>query len=116
MPLNRFECPLCGHYRESFKQDPKCNHGQEEEGIPVPLSSMVKILVAPQSKFLEPSNKEKGKSQLKDQKQILMQRAKDYAQNNERDDFIQGEPDKVASKARGWLREDGTKRKKIDDL
>lgn len=105
MALNKYRCPECELEFSSFKKCP----------IHCEVPSQ-KILIAPQSKFLEPSNKEKGRSQLKDQKQILMQRAKDYAQNNERDDFIQGEPDKVASKARGWLREDGTKRKKIDDL
>ena len=113
MALNQFECPLCGYVRESFRKDPKCNHNQDEEGIPIPLTPMRKLIAAPQAKFLEPTNKEHGKSQLKDQKKILMERAKEHARLNDYHDLAQANSPEMA-KAQGWVREDGTVKKKLD--
>jgi hypothetical protein len=115
MALQKYTCPDCGISLMTFKKNPTCNHEQSEEGSPRPVSLMVKTISLPQSKMMEPSNKEKGKSQLKDQKKILMERVKNYALANERDDFIQ-ESNSQSAKSYGWLNADGTKRKKIDDL
>lgn len=38
-----FRCPLCGYERTSIRKHPKCNHNQEEEGIPYPVTEMVLI-------------------------------------------------------------------------
>jgi hypothetical protein len=115
MPLLEYECQLCGARRQTLRKAPKCNHNQEEEGEPYPVSEMVKVLSAPQAKFMEPKNKEKGSSTLKDQQKILMERAKHHARDNDYHDLTQGNNLEMA-KRHGWVREDGSIRKKVDDL
>lgn len=118
MPINRFKCDLCGFERDSMRAAPKCNHNQEEEGVPHPVREMTKILAAPQAKFLEPRDevsKDRGKSVLKDQNKILKERARNHSRDVDMDDLIQSTPKEAAAGAK-WLRADGTKRKKIDDL
>lgn len=119
MPLRIFECKLCGHQRETLRNKiPKCNHGQEEEGTPVPLSDMEELLTAPNQKFMVTSNEEKGISKIKDQEKILKARARNYSRDREIDDNIQlnklnGLDEQVA---RNLLNSKGERRRKIDDV
>ena len=115
MPLNIFRCPVCGVERESLRKHPKCNHSQEEEGVPVPLTDMEKLFGLPTAKFMEPINKDKAKSSMKNQQKMLMERAKNHARENDYHDLTQNNNEEMA-KRQGWLREDGTIKKKIDDV
>lgn len=114
MPIRRFKCPLCGYERETFKKEPKCNHNQEEEGTPVPLVLMEVMLTVPQTRFLEATVKERGKSQLVGQQKDLKERARAHSRDVEMDEFIQ-KNDTETAHAAGWVKPDGSKRKAIDD-
>jgi len=118
MPLQRYRCELCGYERDSFKKEPKCNHNQDEEGMPHPLTVMKKILVAPDTKFLEPRDptaKEKGRSVEKGQNAVLKARSRNHARDVEMEDLIQTNDKKEALRNK-WIDAKGNKRKKIDDL
>ena len=114
MPLKKYKCTYCECVRESFKAKVMCNHNQEEEGVPVPLQEMEPVYTAPKSKFMEPRDKEKNRSVLKNQENLLKERAKEHARLNDYHDFVQ-EQGTNAGKRQGWLREDGTVRKKVDE-
>jgi hypothetical protein len=110
MPFNWFRCPTCGQQKETWKKNPRCNHGQES-GFEV---AMVKILVPPQTKMMEPRSKDKGVSVMKGLNEILRARAKEHSRLNDHDEFIQEKQNKLLSVSQGWLKQDGTKRKKVD--
>lgn len=114
MPLRTWKCPLCGYERRSFKRSPECNHNQDEEGIPVPLVEMELVITAPQTKFMEKIDPERGKSNLVGQSAILKARARNHSRDVELDDLIQGNERQLAHQ-NGWLKDDGTRRKAIDD-
>ena len=107
MAVNYFKCIKCGEVIRSMKKDPShCD------------SIMERILVAPQVKFEEYSDhvaKEKGKKQLKDQKKMLLERARNHSRDNDLDDLIQQNNDGIAIKNQ-WMDENGKKRRKIEDL
>jgi len=72
-------------------------------------------LSAPNAKMLEPRNKEKGLSVLKDQNKILKSRSRNHARDVELDELITTNDEKYV-KQNQWIREDGRKRRKIDDI
>ena len=75
---------------------------------------MHELVNSPTTKFMEPIDKEAGKSQMKDQKKILLERARNHSRDVEMHDLIQMNPQEVA-KQNKWIKEDGTKRKSIDE-
>jgi hypothetical protein len=64
--------------------------------------------------MMEPQDKERGKSQIKDQQKILKEKARGHSRDVEMTDLIEANPMDEAVK-NGWVREDGKPRKKIDD-
>lgn len=122
MPLKIFECPVCGDTKRTLKNEtPICQHfsGVDEEyyrsiGCPN-ASEMVETIQAPEAKMLETVDKENGKTRLKDQMKILKERSRIHARDYEADDLIQKNKDNGIERI-GFLKSDGTKRTKIDDL
>ena len=41
--MKKYVCHICGFFRESIRNHPKCNHNQDEEGIPIPVVDMVEF-------------------------------------------------------------------------
>lgn len=72
-------------------------------------------LEAPQAKFMEPRDKAKGKSVLKDQNKLLKERSRNHSRDQELDELITMNSKDLAVKNK-WVNEDGRKRKKIDDI
>ena len=72
-------------------------------------------ITAPGTKFMEKTDKERGKSQMVGQERILRERARKHSRDVEMGDLIETNPKEVAY-ASGWLTEAGTRRKAIDDL
>jgi hypothetical protein len=115
MPLRYYKCPLCGYERETLRNRvPQCNHNQEEEGIPVPLTAMEEIITAPDAKMMEVVDKNMGKSRIKDQMKILKERSRNYARDVEADDMIQMNQ-KNGIERSGFLNKEGKRRTKLDD-
>lgn len=114
MPIRLFKCPACGYERRSMRAKPRCNHNQEEEGTPFPLCEMEEVLTAPETKFMEPRDKERGKSILKDQEKILKERAKEHARANDYHDLVQNNNDEMGKRV-GWLNEKGRVKTKVED-
>jgi hypothetical protein len=75
---------------------------------------MQEQLALPSTKFLEAVDKDGGKSQLKDQQKILLERARAHSRDVEMHDMIQNNPQQISYQNK-WLKEDGTKRSAIDD-
>lgn len=116
MPLKYYICPLCEQTRETLRpRVPKCNHDQEEEGEPIPLTEMEEIIVPPGVKMMEVVDEYRGKSRLKDQKKILLERARNHSRDVEGDDLIQRNRNNDIMKI-NQLNKDGKRRKKIDDI
>lgn len=115
MPLRHFQCAVCGREKRTLKSEtPSCNHGSKDtEGSTYIF--MDEVLQAPEAKMLETVDKETGKTRLKDQQKILKERARIHARDYEADDLIQKNKDNGIEKI-GFLREDGKKRTKLDDL
>lgn len=89
MALRIYKCPLCGYEQETIRNRiPKCNHNQDEEGTPVPLTDMEEVITAPNQKFMVSSDPERGKSKLKDQEKTLRARARNYSRDRDIDDNI----------------------------
>lgn len=114
MPVRYYECPVCRKMVRTMKKEvPKCNHGEEAIAI-----SMQEVLVAPELKFQEYKDhiaKEKGRPQLKNQQRILRERTRNHSRDYEMHDLIQSnDPDEA--KKNQWVNEDGSVRKKIDDM
>lgn len=104
MPLKYFRNKITGEEKESLKpQDPVI---WEE------------ILQAPNQKFMIKANPERGISQIKDQKKMLKERARNYSRNVDLDDNIQ--INKLnglnAQVNKNLLNSKGERRKKIDDI
>lgn len=114
MPIRLFKCPACGYERRSLREKPRCNHNQEEEGIPLRVAVMGEILVAPETKFMEPRDKERGKSIMKDQEKLLKERAKEHARANDYHDLIQNNTDEMAKRV-GWVNDKGRIKTKVED-
>lgn len=113
MPLRRYKCPLCGYERETLKKSiPKCNHNRDEEGE---LTEMEEVLSAPQAKMLETVDPETGKTRLKDQMKILKERSRNHARDREADELIQLNRANGIERS-GFIRKDGKKRTKLDDI
>lgn len=119
MPLRLFQCPLCGSKRETLRNRiPNCNHNQDEEGSPTPLTEMEEVIVAPNQKFMISADPEMGKSKLKDQEKMLKERSRNHSRDVNIDENIQinrlnGLDEQVA---RSFLNKKGEKRRKIDDI
>jgi len=71
-------------------------------------------MVAPTVTILEKQDPYTNKSRLKDQEKILKERARNHSRDVETTDLIEKNPLDEAVK-NGWIKEDGTVRKKIDD-
>lgn len=104
MPLKQYRNKTTGETKESLKpQDP----AEWEE-----------VMIAPNQKFMESANPEKGISRIKDQGKILKERARNYSRDREIDDNIQinrkngldGQVNK------NLLNSKGERRRKIDDI
>jgi hypothetical protein len=119
MPLRIFKCPLCGYERETLRnRTPKCNHNQDEEGSPVPLTDMEEVLTAPNQKFMISADPEHGKSKIKDQDKMLKSRSRNHSRDVLIDENIQinklnGLDDQVS---KSFLNTKGERRRKIDDI
>jgi hypothetical protein len=72
------------------------------------------LLIPPQVKFMEKVDKDKNKSQLVGQQQILKERARKHSRDVDMHDLIQANPKEDAVK-NGWITDRGTKRRAIDD-
>lgn len=119
MPLKLYKCPLCGYERETIRNRiPKCNHNQEEEGEPVPLTDMEELIVAPNQKFMVTANAEKHSSKIKDGERVLKARARNHSRDVDGDTTIQKNLDNGLHEqvARSLLNPQGTRRRKIDDI
>lgn len=103
MPLRLWECTVCGHQLQSKKDgNQHCNQ------------VMTQVITAPLTKFMEKTDADRGKSAMIDQQKTLKERARKHSRNTDLDDLIQGNERELAVKNQ-WVREDGTKRKSIDD-
>lgn len=117
MPLRIYKCTICSNVVETFKKPLMCFHENSEYSWADPSEYEV-VLSAPQTKFMEPRDpeaKEKGKSVPKDFNRIVKERARNHSRENEMDELIATNERKVAEAAK-WLKPDGRRRKKIDDL
>lgn len=115
MPMRHFKCETCGRTTRTLKADtPSCAHGSLTPEYAT-TEFMVEVLVAPAAKMMETIDKENGKSRLKDQQKILKARSRIHARDYEADDLIQMNKDNGIERI-GFLRKDGKKRTKIDDL
>lgn len=104
MPLRTFECKVCGaKLRTKFDKPLHCD------------VEAVSVLEAPTTKFLERVDFDKNKSQMVDQQKILKERARANSRDVDTIDLIEKNPMDEAIKNK-WVKEDGTTRKKIDDL
>lgn len=104
MALKKWKCQKCKQETETFKNAPvHCE-------LPMQLE-----LEAPQAKFMEPRDKAKGKSVLKDQNKLLKERSRNHSRDQELDELITMNSKDLAVKNK-WVNEDGRKRKKIDDI
>lgn len=108
MPIFLYECTVCKSRIRYMWDDSKPRAFTHCD------QTMRKVFGAPQAKFLEKKDPEKGKSVLKDQERVLKERARNFSRENELDDMIQSNTNDVA-KRQGWLTSDGKKRKKVDD-
>jgi hypothetical protein len=104
MPLKQYKNKNTGEIKESLKpQDP---------------SEWEEVLAAPNQKFMEVSNPEKGTSKIRGQQKMLTERARNYSRDREIDDNIQinrvnGLGTQVS---KNLLNSKGERRRKIDDL
>lgn len=64
---------------------------------------------------MEKTDPERGKSVMVNQMKILRERARSHSRDVEMDDLIQNNEKQVGFQ-NGWVKKDGTRRKKIDDL
>ena len=103
MPLLTFRCTKCSTLKRTFQADPvHCD------------VLMARVLQAPQSKMMEArGERERGKSVLKDQDRILMERSKEDSRKNDYANFAMESGPEVA-KVHGWVGSDGRVTKKID--
>jgi hypothetical protein len=103
MAIRRFFCKKCKTTKRTFKNEPICCD-----------EKMELIMTAPNTKILEPTDIKRGKSGIKNEDEILLERAKNYATDVDLDDLIQ-KNDMESAAYNGWLSTDyKTKRKKID--
>lgn len=104
MPIRLWKCKKCEKTKKTFKKDPMCCGEKMKE-----------VLGIPRSKILEPIDPEKGKSDIKNQDEVLLRRAKEYARDVDMDELIL-QSDLDTADFNGWLSKDGSrKRKKIED-
>jgi hypothetical protein len=103
MAIQRFKCLICKKVKRTFKKDPVCCD-----------SKMELLMSTPHTKILEPTDIKRGKSDLKNVDDILLERAKNYATDVDLDDLIQ-KNEMETSAYNGWLSSDfKTRRKKVD--
>ena len=104
MPIRKFKCSKCEKIKRTFKKEPQC------------CGEKMKVLMkAPATKMMEPIDIKRGRSDIKNQDDVLLKRAKEYARDTEMDDLIQNNSLEQAAHA-GWLNKSFKgKRKKIDD-
>lgn len=76
---------------------------------------MVPVICAPETKFMEPMDKDRGKSDIKDKTKILKERTRSYVRDNELVELTLKNNDHTAQKKQ-WIKADGSVRKKIDDI
>lgn len=104
MPLRWWRCPRCKEEYRTKRETPlHCDTPSES------------LITAPQTKFMEKTDPEKGKSALVGQQKILKERARSYSRDHELDDLIQKNP-KNDAVINNWVNKDGIQRKKVDDL
>lgn len=105
MSIKTWKCPKCGvEFKTKVEVPEHC------EGVKAEL-----IITSPGTKFMEKMDPERGKSKMVDQEKILKERARAYSRDNELSDLIEKNDKQLAYMSK-WLKSDGTKRKKIDDL
>jgi len=104
MALRHWKCRKCKTEFRSFKDTP----------LHCGVSSEL-VLKTPNAKILEPVNKYKGKSNLKDQQKILKKRSREHARDFEINDYIATSSKEQVIKNK-WINPDGQKRRKIDDI
>jgi hypothetical protein len=77
-----------------------------------------RLITAPNQKFMEISNAERGVSKIKDSEKMLKARARNHSRDVLGDDNIQTNLGMGSKEAvsRNFLNEKGLKRKKIDDI
>lgn len=103
MPIRTFKCTTCEQSIRTLMQDIPHHCGQP----------MKKLLVAPSTKMMEPRDKFMGKSAMKDQDKILMERAKEDSRKNDYAEFALESGPQVAE-VQGWIGSDGRTKKKIE--
>ena len=101
MPIRLYKCSTCGFEKKALR--PQECHGPMEI-----------LLVAPSTKFLEPRDKDRGKSIIKDQDKILKERAKDHVRANDYHDLTQTNNNAMAERI-GWINEKGRVKTKLED-
>lgn len=113
MPVRYFKCQEeeCEEVFRTFKDNPSCPKCKNKK--------VKKLLKAPEAKFMESVDPERGKSRMKDADKILKERARNHSRDNDLMDLVQMNDGDMAIQNK-WLVEDsdGTlrKRRKIDDL
>lgn len=120
MALRIFKCPVCGNIYKTLKEPktpPACEH-DTADNYKGKFHKMEEVINAPGSKFMVAANKATGTSKLKDQQQVLTERARNYAREVDADDTIQinlanGLDMSVKN---NLLNEKGERRRKIDDI
>ena len=107
MPLRVFECPICKRQFRTLKSKaPNCTIHDLTETLPV--------LTAPESKMMETTDKNMGKSKIKGLHKILKERSRNYARDFEADDLINVNR-KNGIEFSGFLDKNGRRRNKISD-
>jgi hypothetical protein len=119
MALRYYKCPVCGHEKESLRNRKQmCNHNQEEEGTPAPLTEMIEVISAPNQKFMITANEATGTSKLKDSDKVLKARSRNHSRDILGDETIQTNLNNglKESVSKNLLNDKGQRRRKIDDI
>lgn len=103
MPLRLWKCKECG---EEFK-----TKSDSPEHCSVPSEMLI---TSPSTKFMEKIDSERGKSALVGQQKMLKERSRAHSRDVETDDLAQRNGFQESVR-KGWVKEDGTRRKAIDD-
>lgn len=105
MPLRLYRCSVCG--TEFKTKMEKKAHCEAAEAIPV--------MTVPETKFLEKTDEEHGKSAMVGQQAILKARSRAHARDNETQDLVATNTREIAEQNK-WIDDQGRVRKKINDI
>jgi len=103
MPVKMWECSICGNQKTTKNPAPDCCD-----------LSMLELINPPAVKLLERRG-EDAKSVIQGQEGILKARARKHSRDVEIDDIIQNVNNEEITSKSGWIREDGRKKRGIDD-